>query len=148
MSRNFRLEEMLQSSTADKLKKQVEFENLDHANNATRLIESILQPLRDKIGKPIHITSGYRPEWLNTAVGGAKTSAHLEGRAADIKVYGMSCLELAKTIVELGLPFDKVINEFENWVHVSIAKDDEEPRKEKLRAVKIDGKTVYKVGLL
>jgi len=54
-----------------------------------------LQKLRDEIGKPIVIISGYRCEKHNEAVGGAKQSQHLFGNAADIRVKGMSMEELA-----------------------------------------------------
>ena len=44
-----------------------------------------LQKLRNLIGMPIVVTSGYRSESVNKAVGGAKNSAHLRGGAADIR---------------------------------------------------------------
>lgn len=44
-----------------------------------------LQNLRNLIGMPIVVTSGYRSEAVNKAVGGAKNSAHLRGGAADIR---------------------------------------------------------------
>ena len=44
-----------------------------------------LQNLRNKIKMPIVVTSGYRSEAVNKAVGGAKNSAHLRGGAADIR---------------------------------------------------------------
>ncbi|MBR4338903.1 MAG: hypothetical protein IKP91_11825 [Bacteroidaceae bacterium] len=47
------------------------------------LVEEFLDPLREAIGSPICISSGYRCKDLNTAVGGAETSAHLLGLAAD-----------------------------------------------------------------
>ena len=49
-----------------------------------------LQQLRDRIGKPISITSGYRCPAHNRAVGGATQSQHLTGKAADITVKGMA----------------------------------------------------------
>lgn len=43
-----------------------------------------LEALRDRIGTPIHILSGYRCPEHNRAVGGAASSEHLLGKAADI----------------------------------------------------------------
>lgn len=55
----------------------------------------LLQAIREHFGKPITITSGYRTAAHNTAVGGAKSSQHLLGRAADIQVAGVSVEDVA-----------------------------------------------------
>ena len=60
-----------------------------------------LQVLRDHIGKPINIISGYRPPAYNKKIGGAKRSQHLLARAADIKVSGMAPAEVHATIIKL-----------------------------------------------
>ena len=60
-----------------------------------------LQALRNKIGKPIHITSGYRCEEYNERVGGATRSQHLIGKAADIQVRSMQPSEVYDTIEEM-----------------------------------------------
>lgn len=60
-----------------------------------------LQMVRDKIGKPINITSAYRTEARNTAVGGTSNSYHLYGMAADIYVSSMDATTLAKAIDSL-----------------------------------------------
>lgn len=78
----------------------------------------ILQPLRDAVGRPVIVTSAFRSPRVNSLVGGSRTSQHLRGEAADIKIEGMSPLAVAKLIAELGLPFDQLIRE-PTWVHVS-----------------------------
>jgi hypothetical protein len=112
-----------------------------------RLTTLILQPLRDRLGQPVVITSGYRSPEVNAAVGGARNSAHLYGRAADIYVPTMSTVELARTIVSMNLPFDQLIDEFSSWVHVAIAPKDTAPRRQQLTARRSpNGGTWYTYG--
>ena len=51
----------------------------------TALIDNVLDPLREKWGAPIIVTSGYRCPALNRAIGGASGSQHTKGEAADIR---------------------------------------------------------------
>lgn len=55
----------------------------------------VLQCIREHFGKAVTITSGYRTAAHNAAVGGAKSSQHLLGRAADIRVEGVSVEDVA-----------------------------------------------------
>ena len=59
---------------------------------------TILDILRQKLGKPVIITSGYRTPTWNAKCGGAKYSYHMRGMAADIRVDGMSAKEVAKEL--------------------------------------------------
>ncbi len=52
--------------------------------NLESLVCNVLDPLREKFGRPILVNSGYRCSELNKADGGAKDSDHLFGMAADI----------------------------------------------------------------
>ncbi|TQE63716.1 D-Ala-D-Ala carboxypeptidase family metallohydrolase, partial [Leptospira noguchii] len=79
--------------------------------NLKRLCETILEPLREAIGKPIEINSGFRSPAVNRKVKGSVTSQHMAGEAADICVAGMSTLDIVKVITKLKLPFHQLINE-------------------------------------
>lgn len=87
------------------------------------LCAAVLDPLRAAVGQPIKVNSGYRGPQLNRRIGGAPGSQHQSGQAADIQSPAMPVLELFKTIIRLGLPFDQLIYEARNatskWVHVS-----------------------------
>lgn len=82
-----------------------------------------LQKLRDTIGKPIHINSAYRTPTYNRKIGGAKNSMHVQGKAADITVKGMTSTELydtiEKLIAEKVVDF-KGVGVYDTFVHVDI----------------------------
>ena len=110
------------------------------------LATDILQPLRDAVGVPVNVTSAYRAPAVNKAVGGAKTSQHVLGEAADIVVAGMSPREVCETIIALNLPFDQLIQEFGRWTHVSRGPRN---RRQVLTATRSKaGKVSYLVGLI
>ena len=89
--------------------------------NLTKLIENVLDPLRDAWGKPIHVNSGYRCPALNKEVSGAPSSQHMKGEAADITAGNRTDnRKLYSLIKKLDLPVDQVINEYDfRWIHVS-----------------------------
>lgn len=72
----------------------------DLMDNVTVLCEN-LQVLRDHLGKPIRVISGYRSPKYNRRIGGARRSQHMVAKAADIKVSGMSPAEVKAEIVKL-----------------------------------------------
>lgn len=84
----------------------------------------LLQCIREHFGKPITITSGYRTATHNTAVGGAKSSQHLLGRAADIQVQGVSVEDVAAYAESLMPAWGGVgrypvkAGRAKGWVHV------------------------------
>ena len=80
---------------------------------------TILDILRNKLGKPIIITSGYRTPWWNAKCSGAKYSYHMRGMAADIKVNGMKAKELAKKLDEI-VPNGCGIIVYNSWVHFDV----------------------------
>jgi len=147
LSPNFYLHEFTRSQAAARHGIEIEApEGSEVFTNLKHLACVALQPARDALG-PIFISSGYRPEALNTAIGGSRTSAHVHGCAADISVVGRSPLEVAQWFAESEIPFDQVIHEFGQWVHVGMAKPGAEPRRQLLTAVRKPGRTHYVYGI-
>jgi zinc D-Ala-D-Ala carboxypeptidase len=128
LSPHFTLAELTASQTAAR-------KGLDNTpspkvqGNLVRLANS-LEAIREAAGKPVRISSGFRSEQVNKAVGGAPTSKHIEGLAADINIPGMAPIELALLVARMGLPFDQIILEYDSWVHVGLS--DGPPRNELL----------------
>lgn len=123
--KHFSIQELTRSDTA--IRKGIDNTAPKEAQeNLTRLVDKVLDPLREAWGGPITVTSGYRSAALNKAVGGSATSDHLKGCAADITVGSRERnKELFILIQKLGLPFDQLIHEKgsvkdgPDWVHVS-----------------------------
>lgn len=115
----FTIEEMTKSSTA----KANGIDNTPSEEGVLKLqklIQAVLDPLREWYGKPIKVNSGYRCEALNKAIGGAKSSQHMLGEAADITVGSKEENEKLFDYIKDNLEFDQLINESDfSWVHVS-----------------------------
>ena len=120
----FKMKEMTKSSTANKLGIDNTPDELviDNLNN---LVINVLDPLREKWGKPIRVTSGYRCQKLNEAVGGVRNSQHLKGQAADIQPLDYSLIDKFISFVKEWCKhneFDQCIIERSKtgkWVHIS-----------------------------
>lgn len=82
-----------------------------------------LDEVRDLLGHPLEISSGYRSPELNRAVGGVRTSQHCRGLACDFVCapFG-SPIEIARAIAASPIRFDQCILEFGRWVHLSFAR--------------------------
>jgi len=78
-----------------------------------------LDAVRELLGNPVTVNSGYRGQELNARIGGVSTSAHTLGYAADIvcPAFGEP-LKVAQTIRDSGIKFDQLICEG-TWVHIS-----------------------------
>lgn len=82
-----------------------------------------LQALRDELGLPIVINSGYRSPAHNKRVGGAKSSQHLLGKAADIRVPGVEAREVYAKIEQLikeGNMKNGGLGKYANFTHYDV----------------------------
>lgn len=124
----FTIEELCASDTA-KRRNIANNPTSDVRSALTTLIDKLLDPIREAWGKPIRVNSGFRGELLNKAVGGAKTSQHLLGEAADITVGSPAeNKQLFELIVKMqkegNIAFDQLIWEKgsavgPDWIHIS-----------------------------
>ena len=83
--------------------------------NVKALVSEVLDPVREKLGMPIVVNSGYRCEKHNKDVGGVRNSQHLRGEAADIHCSDNE--RLKQLIIENG-KFDQLIT-YPTFLHVS-----------------------------
>lgn len=93
--------------------------------NLKALCENVLQPLRDYLGVPVKITSGFRCAVLNKKVGGCSNSQHLMGQACDFIVPQKNLKEVYNYI-KYNLPYDQLLYEYnkkDKWIHVSYKSD-------------------------
>jgi hypothetical protein len=89
--------------------------------NLINLVDKLLDPLREQWGKPIRVNSGYRCLSVNLAVGGAHTSQHLKGEAADITAGNKEENKKLFELIKSKFVFDQLIDESGyTWLHVSL----------------------------
>lgn len=137
LTENFTLEEMVRSQTAARY----HIDNIPNEDQIARLtlLCGLLEKIRAITG-PISISSGFRSPKLNERVKGSNTSQHMKGEAADIYVSGMSVEDLYQVIKNSDIQFDQLIQEFDQWVHISVS---DAPRRECLRATRSMRKVRY-----
>jgi len=130
-TKNFSYDELIASATA----KRLGLDNTptpEEKEKLRQLAEDILQPIRDAWKSPIVVTSGYRSEEVNKAVGGAKTSQHRLGEAADIKVGGKERNRklfnfIYKLISKGDIKVGQLIDEYSySWIHISLPRKGKE----------------------
>lgn len=117
---NFKISELIHSDTAIKHK----INNMPDINSLDCMLDLIvycLQPIRDKLKKPMIITSGYRNKDVNKLVGGAENSQHTKGQAVDFIIKDMSPYQIYMHILNSNIEYDQLILE-PNWVHISYNK--------------------------
>lgn len=155
ISPNFHYYEFIASNTAEKL----------HINNTPTVTKrlniiaatlGLFQPVRNLLGFAMLISSGFRCDALNDAVGGADDSAHRYGFAIDFRCpqFGNTrkiAKFLAEELKKAGIKFDQLILEFpdspNSWIHIGYKNSQGQQRGQVLTAVKQGGKTRYLAGL-
>lgn len=122
LSENFDLEEFTRSDKAKEL--GITNEPGEKELAALRvLVSRTIQPLRDKLGLPIHVNSGYRCPELNKSVGGVPTSQHQKGEAADLSIDGKAS-DILEALENNNIPFDQaILYRKQNFLHVSLKLD-------------------------
>ena len=123
LSKNFSLEEMERSQTAQRMGIKNKAGS-GEIKNLTDLFYNVLEPCRAKFDKPIRISSGYLSEELCVAIGSKKTSQHALGMAVDMEIPSESNLKVALWL-QNNVDFDQLILEYytgeanSGWIHVS-----------------------------
>lgn len=149
LSKNLTLAEAIRSARAERLgiNNAIPKEHPEHLENLKAVAQHVFQPLRDAMGAPITVSSGYRSPELNRRTPGASsTSQHCRGEALDLVLPGRNA-ELFHHI-RTRLQFDQLIWEHGTatepaWVHVSLKRSGPN-RMQILRAAKVGSRTVYK----
>lgn len=85
---------------------------------------SQLDKVRELLGKPVNVSSGYRCLQVNRRLGSKDTSQHLKGEAVDFKceLFG-NPKKVFEAIKKSNIQFDQLIVEFNSWVHISFVKE-------------------------
>lgn len=117
----FTFAELIKSDTAKAAGVNNVPESVEVFENLHALITKVLDPVREKLGKPIYVNSGYRSQQLNRLCGGVPNSQHLAGEAVDITTYDISANAVIYNILTDGtMIFDQLIMyPRRNFLHVS-----------------------------
>ena len=122
----FSLKELCSSDVATS-RRIDNFPSFSVVEHLTELTSKILEPLRIAWGSPLKVTSGYRCDALNRAVGGVSTSAHRLGYAVDIQPTNGKIDEFGKFVkdwlIKNRIKFDQILFETQGrtkWVHIGL----------------------------
>ena len=126
ISKNYDMKEFEVSKSFPELVEKVPS---GYQQNIKDLVLNLLQPINDATGWKNYISSGYRGDALNKAVGGSDTSDHRFGKASDNNFYQvingkisyLSTYDVAKKVQELKLKFDQMIL-YPGFLHLSYRK--------------------------
>ena len=153
MSEHFMLKEFTRSATAVRhhIDNSVDINTeagREVVMNLQHICETILEPMREQIGEPVIVTSGYRCAELNKVLGGVWNSQHLKGEAVDFQLGGNGGSARLKECYKWLLDntrFDQLIFESRSngkgkpdteWIHVSLCRDDGRNRQKGMRVRK------------
>ena len=120
LSPHFTLEEMTASQEA--ARRGIDNTPSEQIIANLRVMCDKLEAVREFLGRPMIVSSGYRCPELNTAIGGAPNSAHMTGFAVDFicPAFG-SPVAVCRAIENSGLQYDQLIHEYARWTHLSFA---------------------------
>jgi hypothetical protein len=139
LSKNFELQEFLKSKIAEKENIEIQYNPPEHVKkNLKFFCEKVMQKIRDKHGS-VKITSGYRCEKVNNLVGSKNTSFHIQGLSCDFQVENPKIV--FDWIID-SLNFDKLIWEFDSWIHIQTRTDLKKNRKLVMRAYRDSKKNI------
>lgn len=133
LTEHFTLAELIRSKKADE--KGIDNTPSEAIVEELRATALMMERVREILGAPIVISSGYRCLELNRLLGSKDTSAHVAGRAVDFTCPDFGTpLEVAKRLAtrQALLGFDQLIHEFRRWVHIGRAAGQNTPRGELL----------------
>lgn len=109
--------------------KKEEFDSKDGAEMPKDVLENIkllakyVQLIRNEVGVPLVINSGYRSPQHNAKVGGVKNSYHVQGKASDLKPKGITPKQLYDVIIKLikgGVIYNGGVGLYDTFVHYDI----------------------------
>ena len=111
----------------------------------TCLCETLLEPVRAFYGRPLVVTSGYRCAALNAEIGGATSSQHMAGEAADFHVPGVPLEDVFAAIARSTLAWGQLIYECDSWIHLSLGAPYRAAER-CMQVLRFDGKRYFPVG--
>lgn len=125
ITKNFQYWEFVASETAIKngiknIPNETEWQNIEF------LVKEVVQPLRDKLGIPLTINSGFRCDKLNKLTGGSDTSFHRLGCAVDLDTHKIPLIDVLECAYNLP-KWSEIIAEYfpDGWVHIAYKKGDD-----------------------
>lgn len=119
LSRYFDYDELTSSDTAKRLKY-----NNDPSTDVLKSLTHTAQQLdkvRELLGCPVIVTSGYRSLVVNRAIGSSDGSQHTKGEAVDFKTHHHTPRRIVELIKQSAIEYDQLILEYDSWVHISFS---------------------------
>lgn len=134
LSPHFDLSEMITSREA--VSKGIDNTPTEEIIENLRWWANNMEAVRAELGHPIVVTSGYRCQRLNEAVGGVLNSDHVYGLAGDFICPGFGTpAQICDRLAFSGIPYKQLILEYDAWVHMSFPPPGVTPRRQRLRKV-------------
>jgi hypothetical protein len=117
LSKHFSLDELVFSQTAARL--GIDNSPTQSVLSRLALTASRMDAVRDLLGFPVLVSSGFRCRDLNEALRGSPSSSHLTGEAVDFICPGFgSVRQVFDALRRASLRYDQLIVEYGRWVHI------------------------------